>query len=243
MIGAGAFQHTSLQTIAIPASVEKMGWNVFAGAENLKQVTFETGSHLKSIEFAAFSGATALETIDIPPSVTTIGPAAFSGATALETINIPPSVTNIDERAFSGATNLKQVTFLPGSNISLIEESVFADTNLKLVVMGKPVLDKLNTTIINNNAKLRFGDGNTFYGADNVSITSRADQAYSFLNVARQRGVPLDAARLSASFLTGQTPKAGPKGGRKRATRKGGRRRSTKKKAPRRRKTSRRKAR
>jgi hypothetical protein len=111
--------------------------------------------------------------------------------------------------------------------------------------MGKPALDKLNAAIINNNAKLRFGDGNTFYGADNVSITSMADQAYSFLNVARQPGsaqLPPDAARLAASFVTGLTPKR-PKGGRKRTTRKGGRKASTKKRAPRRRKISRRKAR
>jgi hypothetical protein len=147
--------------------------------------------------------------------------------------------SSIDPRAFSGATNLKQVTFLPGSNISLIGESAFADTNLKLVVMGKPALDKLNTTAV---PKLRFGDGNTFYGANNVSITSMADQAYSFLNVARQPGsaqLPPDAARLAASFVTGLTPKR-PKGGRKRATRKGGRKAAvSKKKASRRRKTSR----
>ena len=230
MIGAGAFQRTSLQTITIPASVEKMGWNVFNGAKKLTNVTFEKGSHLKSIEFAAFGGATALETIDIPPYVTTIGPGAFSGA-----------------------TNLKQVTFLPGSNISLIEESAFADTSLKLVVMGKPALDKL--TDVNNAARqpLHFGDGNRFYGADNVNITSMTKQADAFFNVARQRGVPLDAARLSASFLIGRKPEelnpkknpASQKGGRKRTTRKGGRKAaaSKKKKASRRRKTSRRKVR
>lgn len=222
MIGAGAFQQTALQTITIPASVEKMGWHVFTGAKRLTNVTFEKGSHLKSIEYATLTDATALEMIEIPPSVTSIGP-----------------------RAFSGATNLKQVTFLQGSTLNIIGESAFADTKLTLVVMGEPALNRLNAAIIDNNAKLHFGDGNRFYGANNVAITSMTKQADTFFNVAKQRGVPLDAARLSASFLTGQTPKAGPKGGRKRATRKGGRRSaaSKKKKASRRRKTTRRKAR
>ena len=104
-------------------------------------------------------------------------------------------------------------------------------------------MNKLNAAIIVNNAKLRFGDGNTFYGANNVSITSMTKQADAFFNVARQRGVPLDAARLSASFLTGRKPEKS-KGGRKRATRKGGRKAAvSKKRASRRRKTTRRKAR
>jgi hypothetical protein len=191
-----------------------MGWHVFTGAKRLANVTFEKGSNLKSIEYAMFTGAIALETIEIPPSV-----------------------TSIDPRAFSGAKNLKQVTFLPGSKVNSIGESAFADTNLQIVVMGEPALNRLNAAA---GAQLHFGDGNTFYGANNVAITSMTKQADAFFNVARQRGVPLDAARLSASFLTGQTPKAGPKGGRKRATRKGGRRRSTKKKASRRRKKTRR---
>jgi hypothetical protein len=187
----------------------------------LANVTFEKGSKLKSIEYGTFTGAIALKTIDIPPSV-----------------------TSIDPRAFSGATNLERVTFLPVSKINKIGESAFADTNLKLVVMGEPVLKSLNAAIIDNNVKLRFGEGNTFYGANNVAITSMTKQADKFFNVAKQRGVPLDAARLSASFLTGRTPKAGPKGGRKRATRKGGRRSAaSKKKMSRRRKTTRRKAR
>jgi hypothetical protein len=225
MIGAGAFQQTALETITIPASVEKIGWHVFTVAKRLANVTFEKGSKLKSIEYGTFTGAIALETIEIPPSVKTIDP-----------------------RAFSGATNLKQVTFLPGSNISLIGESAFADTNLKLVVMGKPALDKL--TDLNDAARqpLHFGDGNTFYGKAGVSITSMAQQVDALVDVARERGVPVGPARLAASFLTGLTPKkipTSPKGGRKRATRKGGRKAaaSKKKKASRRRKTSRRKAR
>jgi hypothetical protein len=126
----------------------------------------------------------------------------------------------------------------------MIGESAFADTKLTLVVMGEPALNRLNAAIIDNNAKLHFGDGNRFYGANNVAITSMTKQSDALFNVAKQRGVPLDAARLSASFLTGRTPKAGPKGGRKRATRKGGRKSTaSKKRAPRRRKTSRRKAR
>jgi hypothetical protein len=99
--------------------------------------------------------------------------------------------------------------------------------------MGEPALKKLNAAAV---PKLRFGDGNTFYGANNVSITSQAKQADTLFNVAKKRGLPLDTARLSASFLTGLTPK-------NQATQKGGRKRSIKKRVSRRRKMSRRKSR
>jgi hypothetical protein len=115
--------------------------------------------------------------------------------------------------------------------------------------MGKPALDRLNATAdLNDPARqpLRFGDGNTFYGKAGVSITSMAGQADALFNVARNRGLPRDTARLSASFLTGLKPektKTSQEGGRKWATRKGGRKRGTKKRASRRGKTSSRKAR
>jgi hypothetical protein len=183
MIGASAFQQTALRTITIPASVEQMGWRVFTGAKQLANVMFEKGSQLKSIEYGTFADATALKTIDIPPSV-----------------------TNIDERAFSGATNLEKVTFLPVSNLNRIGDDAFADTSLKLVVMGKPALGRLNDAIDLNDAAaqpIHFGDGNTFYGKEVLVLLLWRNKLTRWLMSQENSECPLARQGWPHPFLPG----------------------------------------
>ena len=93
----GAFADcTSLTSIEIPASVEKIGAGAFHGCTALTTVTFEKGSQLKTIEgfswiysrsySGAFSDCTSLTSIEIPASVGKIGVATFKGCTALTTV-------------------------------------------------------------------------------------------------------------------------------------------------------------
>lgn len=54
------------------------------------------------IKGGAFSGCTALSTVSIPDSVTTIGDKAFYGCTALAGVEIPATVSSVGAYAFSG---------------------------------------------------------------------------------------------------------------------------------------------
>ena len=56
--------------------------------------------------------------VDIPNSVTGIGPAAFYGCTSLMSVTIPDSVTSIGSFAFNGCSNLTSVT-IPDSVTSI----------------------------------------------------------------------------------------------------------------------------
>ena len=82
-IGSRAFMDCiALTSIEIPASVETIEAAAFKGCKSLATVTFAKGSQLKTIngisyDYGAFSGCTALTSIEIPASVETIEAAAF----------------------------------------------------------------------------------------------------------------------------------------------------------------------
>jgi len=74
----------------------------FLRASSLTSVTFEAGSQLEEIGRNAFWGATRLDTINIPASVTVIGERAFA-STRLTSVTIPPGVTRIEGNTFTSA--------------------------------------------------------------------------------------------------------------------------------------------
>ena len=237
-IGDGVFARTeALERIRIPASVTMIEVDAFSNATGLREVTFEEGSQLESIGQGAFSGATALERIRIPRLVDTIMSLTFEnatslrevtfeegsqlefiydgvfrGATALQTIQIPASVLSIREDAFANTTNLRQVIFEPNSEIIHIDPNAFRDSGLELVVIGEIALERLNVERNTLNlTPLHFGPNNNFYGRDNVTIVSRAQQMYAFRGrrAPGYRQLPRDAKDYIAKFL--MPPGAQPK--------------------------------
>ncbi len=134
--------------VLIPATVTSIDRNAFDGCSSLRSVTFESGSQLTSIGYAAFRES-GLTSIIIPASVTSIsdkyeqsyafqfcrslrsvtfesgsqlasiGDYAFQ-YTGLTSIIIPASVTSIDNRAFTGCESLSSVIFESGSQLASI---------------------------------------------------------------------------------------------------------------------------
>lgn len=86
VIGDRAFAETGSDlALTIPASVESIGFEAFAGSysDGIVSVAFESGSVLKSIGAYAFAD-TKITTITIPASVETIGAAAFKNSSLAE---------------------------------------------------------------------------------------------------------------------------------------------------------------
>ena len=105
-IQEGAFKDcTSLAAISIPGSVVSVGG--FEGCTSLSTVTL--GAGVKYIINNSFKNCSALNDIPLPNGLLLIGESAFEG-TALTTINIPSSVTSIQSRAFADCNNLATVT-------------------------------------------------------------------------------------------------------------------------------------
>jgi hypothetical protein len=225
---------TSLERINIPKNVENIGYSAFSNTTSLREVTFEEGSKLKNIEDAAFIGATSLERINIPKNVeiigdsafsnTTslrevtfeegsklqcIGDAAFASATSLKTIRIPANLNKIENGAFSNTPMLTEITFEPNFKFSSIYWDAFRGSGLTTLVMGEPVLARLNATRrASNQPPLSFGKNN-FYGKNNVNIVSMAQQIDTMHLIKSQLPRPIDnhVTNKIGEMLTGLTPK------------------------------------
>lgn len=117
-----------ITSITIPSSVEIIERDTFSEYTNLKRVNLTDG--LKTIGAYAFEDCSALEQIQIPETVTTIGDDAFSG-TGLKNLSLPSSVENLGDSVF-WASDLQSVT-LP-SNLQTIPSFMFwACQNLQSV--------------------------------------------------------------------------------------------------------------
>ena len=108
----------------IPSGVETIGSYSF---QNTAITSLEIPSTVTTIEEGAFAQSSALTSLVIPESVTTIGDAALQGS-ALTSIVIPSSVTSIGYAAFVSSA-LTTVTF-EGATAPTIEEGIFANCPL-----------------------------------------------------------------------------------------------------------------
>lgn len=209
-IGAGAFSSaTSLRTIQIPDSVNEIGMVAFFSATSLE--TFHIPKLVETLPHGMFMGSTSLREVTFDPDslLKTIQQGAFSGATALQTIHIPLGVMDIENEAFDNTPMLKEITFEPNSQISSIGHKAFDKSGLTVVVMGKPVLDRLNAARrVSYMKPLTFGKNN-FYGKDDVNIVSMAQQIDTMHLIAPQLPQPLDNQLINkvGNMLTGMTPK------------------------------------
>ena len=106
-ISADAFNGTTLTSIEIPGSVERVTDNLFKDNTTLKTAVLKSG--VKVIGVSAFYGCTALETITIPETVTAICSSALNNCSALTSLTIPGGVKYWERDACSGCTSLKEL--------------------------------------------------------------------------------------------------------------------------------------
>lgn len=110
-IGDNAFAATYLSDeLVIPASVQKIGENAFRYLNyNLKKVTFENDSRLKSIGAYAFSSCYSLNEINLPEGLELIGNYAFSNCEDLRYVFIPSTVSEIGLHVFSNDSEIENI--------------------------------------------------------------------------------------------------------------------------------------
>lgn len=108
----------TLQSIFIPKTIVRIVDSTFERNYNLRNVTFEKGSHLKSI-----------------------GGMAFELCRSLTSIEFPSSLELVQGRAFYHCTSLKSISFEDMSNSKLksLQYAVFSDTALEHVVLPEGV--------------------------------------------------------------------------------------------------------
>ena len=75
-------------------------------------------SSITSIGMGCFGGCSGLTSITLPSSITSLGENCFSGCSGLTSITLPSSITSLGEGCFSGCSGLTSIT-LPSSITSL----------------------------------------------------------------------------------------------------------------------------
>lgn len=131
---------SSLSGISIPSGVIKVGSSAFSGCANITTIDFST--NLKEIGDNAFADCLKLAQITTNrtvtfPTVTVIGSQAFYG-TAINTLIIPDTVTTIGKGAFADCKQLTEVYI--GDKVTDIPNSCFNRCeSLYKVTFGKKV--------------------------------------------------------------------------------------------------------
>ena len=90
---------------------------------NLEIPQTVNGTQVTGITAGAFQGQTAIETVTLPASVTSIGASAFAGCSKLRSINLE-QITNLGQSAFSQCTALTTVQL--GEGLTRVPESAFS---------------------------------------------------------------------------------------------------------------------
>ena len=124
MIDEEAFRGTSITSVIIPWTIEKVDEDAFEGCSALASVTFSEG--MLSISDAAFAGCTSLTEIVLPKSLIGIGRSAFEGCVSLEKATFL-GAPRIGNRAFDMCSSLKSVVIKGESDYDCyLENNVFS---------------------------------------------------------------------------------------------------------------------
>ena len=93
---------------------------MFENCTSLREVVFADGCFLISIGSHTFSGCTALESFEIPATVSSLGTGAFAGCTSLASIQVAQGNTNytsVDGNLYS-ADGTRLIQYAPGKTAS-----------------------------------------------------------------------------------------------------------------------------
>lgn len=173
-LGSYAFAQNKISNvIMIPKNLKAIQEFTF-WSNIISGVTFEEGSQLKSIGKRAFqanydsNGATITGSLNIPPSVESVGFMAFKEAlkniyelnfgensqlktiysaafasSHIKKVTIPKSVTTIEKTQSQGAAfesaGIKELIFEEGSQLETIDNAVFSQNSISKVVIPKSV--------------------------------------------------------------------------------------------------------
>ena len=75
-IGTAAFYRSKIVKLSVPSTVRRISWWAFYGSSKLSEVSFSRG--LQTISYGAFLNCPSLQSVEIPPTVSSIGTDAFA---------------------------------------------------------------------------------------------------------------------------------------------------------------------
>jgi hypothetical protein len=152
-IGRNAFWNCKkISTVVLTHNIRRIGYNPFAGCENL--VILNQNPHFKLVDGVLYSESlrellccpnlAAQSGFAMPDSLREIGRSAFSGCSLLTRIDLPDGLEVIEKSAFTNCTSLEEIS-LPDSVASVGEWAFAYCSNLKRVKLSEKTKFELNT--------------------------------------------------------------------------------------------------
>ena len=131
---------TGITTIAFPANVTSLGFELFKNCSNLKNVYFAEDTKITSIPQSAFE-ETGLTRVVIPESVTEIGQFAYFRCPNLEYVEMHYEISNLGWMAFGECDKLSTFIYLSddpvtGSAVDFSDQA-FANASLYALASAK----------------------------------------------------------------------------------------------------------
>ncbi len=165
-IGDSSFECTSLKSIYIPGSIQKIEYHALSGCP-LESIVVDSSNPVYDsrdncnaiIETATNTLLEGSANTKIPSSVTLIGDNAFAGRTSLTHIDIPGTVISIKSDAFRNCENLVSISFSEGlqkigsdvfNGCSSLTDLVFPNSLTELDINYFYDCDNLKTLVIPN---------------------------------------------------------------------------------------------
>lgn len=135
------FQYcTTLKSVTLPEGVTFSSSTWASGTfQNTAITSIELPNSITSIPDETFKGAASLASVKFGNAVTSIGVSAFNGATSLTQVELPATVTSIGESAFSGAAALTKIIVNNPVPVPFVDQlNVFNGVNKATCVLYVP---------------------------------------------------------------------------------------------------------
>lgn len=138
-----AFTNSSISSIEIPNSVDKVELRAFSDCSQLKSVMLDA----KSIGHSAFANCINLQELVIGPNVSIIDCHAFEGCCNLESVILGDNVATLREHAFLCCTKLTNITLSKSLNYITIN-ALDGCENLKVINVPNITYNRLTKEFI-----------------------------------------------------------------------------------------------
>ena len=139
----------------LPASLRKLSQRAFAHCKSLKSARIKPGLEVLGTDQKSEDGklvvgvfyGSALESVELPPTLRVIGNYAFGECQSLREVRLPDGIERIDERCFSGS-GLETIS-IP-SSVKRIETATFVQCkDLKRVELSEG-LERIGVSAFND---------------------------------------------------------------------------------------------
>lgn len=181
-----AFKGSSIKKINLSgcSNISRIWQYAFADCKNLDTITFATFTSTDdmavklAINDYAFSGCTALVTLNLPENLGTLDSYAFKGCTALTTVNFVANAKFITPETTEGGTDPAPAAYDPAGLVTTIGDGAFMDcTSLTTITLPYFIARIGNSAFENCTALATF---TTMDGADSKTAALRTigDRAF-----------------------------------------------------------------